>query len=344
MPSVSFESFEKELNQLVAIFARNLADLKSSEYVEAKLRDDFLNPFFRALGWDLENRAGLIQTKREVEIESRTNIGGRQKRADYLFRTDGHDRFVCEAKKPAEELHSRYAFQAKRYAWNKDLPVAILTDSRDEVLLYVEACPTFEKLPIGLRNHLEANSEDLKGRAAYKRGNCDWWRFTWPLHREYYSRPRLISPFLATENRFALVEDGKRIGLTDTIVLFDNGQPESLKYLLGLLNSRLLTLRFRSIGKLKGGGIYEYFWNSVSKLPIRRIDFSKPAYKTRHDRLVGLVDKLLVLIPRLRHARGDGERQTLQNAATSADQQIDALVYELYGLTEKEIKRVEGGQ
>ena len=112
MPNAaSFESFEKELNRLVGIFGRGLGEFKSSRYVEAQLRDDFLNPFFRALGWDLENSAGLIQSKREVEIESRTEIGGRQKRADYLFRTDGHDRFVCEAKKPAEELHSRYAFQ-----------------------------------------------------------------------------------------------------------------------------------------------------------------------------------------------------------------------------------------
>ncbi len=213
---------------------------------------------------------------------------------------------------------------------------------RGEVLLYVEDSPSFEKLPAGLRKHLEACSAKLKARAAYKRGNCDWWRFTWPLHREYYSRSRLISPFLAAENRFALVEGGEYLSLTDTIVLFDNGQPESLKYLLGLLNSKLLTLRFRSIGKLKGGGIYEYFWNSVSKLPIRRIDFSKSADKPRHDKLVNLVDKLLGLMPRLRQARSESERMTLQNAVTAADRQIDALVYNLYGLTEKEIQLVEG--
>ena len=90
-----FEHFEKELNRLVESFGQRLSELKKPSYVEAQLRDDFLNPLFRALGWDMENRAGLIQQKREVEIESRTQIGGRQKRADYLFRTDGRDRFVC---------------------------------------------------------------------------------------------------------------------------------------------------------------------------------------------------------------------------------------------------------
>ena len=151
MPSAaSFQSFENELHRLVGIFERGLAEFKSSGYVEAQLRDDFLNPFFRALGWDLENSAGLIQSKREVEIESRTQIGGRQKRADYLFRTDGHDRFVCEAKKPAEELHARYAFQAKRYAWNKNLPLAVLTDFEELKIYIVGGKPHMDEPLVGL--------------------------------------------------------------------------------------------------------------------------------------------------------------------------------------------------
>jgi hypothetical protein len=137
MPAAAtFATFQAELGRLVEVFGRNLSHYKSPGYDEASLRNEFLNPFFRALGWDVENLAGNIPKHREVEIESRTQIGGRQKRADFLFRTDTRDRFVCEAKKPAEELHSRYAFQAKRYAWNKDLPFAILTDF-EEIKLYV---------------------------------------------------------------------------------------------------------------------------------------------------------------------------------------------------------------
>ena len=46
----------------------------------------------------------------------------------------------------------------------------------------------------------------------------------------------------------------------------------------------------------------------------------------------------------LHTATAESEKATLQNAVTATDQQIDALVYELYGLTEDEIKLVEGGQ
>ena len=52
--------------------------------------------------------------------------------------------------------------------------------------------------------------------------------------------------------------------------------------------------------------------------------------------------KPLYLTPKLRAAKSDAERQTLQNAVTATDQQIDALVYELYGLAKEEIKLVEG--
>ena len=54
-----------------------------------------------------------------------------------------------------------------------------------------------------------------------------------------------------------------------------------------------------------------------------------------------LVDKLLGLMPKLRAATSDAEKSPLQNAVAATDQQIDQLVYELYGLTEDEIKLVE---
>lgn len=76
-PDVSFEGFCAELSRLVEQFERNIGQYRSNNYDEASLRQEFLNPLFRALGWDIENKAGLIPQHREVEIESRTQIAGR---------------------------------------------------------------------------------------------------------------------------------------------------------------------------------------------------------------------------------------------------------------------------
>ena len=113
-------------------------------------------------------------------------------------------------------------------------------------------------------------------------------------------------------------------------------------FLLGVLNSKLLrTLwvgRFYdqrlTFPKIKG--------TYLKELPIAFPDLSAAADRARHDRLVGLVDKMLALTTKLRAAKTDAERQALQNAVTATDQQIDALVYELYGLTPEEIALVEG--
>src|SRR5207247_10229261 len=59
------------------------------------------------------------------------------------------------------------------------------------------------------------------------------------------------------------------------------------RYLLALLNSRLLTFRFRGLGKLTGPKMWESFDNSIAELPIRRIDFDTDEVGI-HDRLVDL--------------------------------------------------------
>lgn len=136
MANPTFEDFEKELHRLVTVFEKHLGHYEEAAYDEASLRLEFLNPLFAALGWDVNNQLGAIPSRREVEVENRTRIGGRQKRADYLFRAEGRDRFVCEAKKPSEKLEARAAFQAKRYAWNMNLPLAVLTDF-EELKIYI---------------------------------------------------------------------------------------------------------------------------------------------------------------------------------------------------------------
>ena len=78
------------------------------------------------------------------------------------------------------------------------------------------------------------------------------------------------------------------------------------------------------------------------RLPFPRIDLKNSSSRAHHDKLVALVDKMLLLVPKLRAAKSEGDRATLQNAVAATDRAIDALVYELYGLTPEEIALVEG--
>jgi len=225
-------------------------------------------------------------------------------------------------------------------ARNSDILRYEIKDS-GELLLYVEDAPSFDYLPQAVRRHLKSHQARLRSRAAFKRKNCEWWRYTWPLHKEHFHKRRLYCPYLATRNRFALDDECLFLGLTDTTVLYDAEQPEDLRYVLGLLNSKLLTFRFRTIGKLKSGGILEYFENSVSKLPIRRINLQKASDRALHDQMVKLVNEVHAATRRHASARTDHERTSIKRELDSTDRQIDRLVYDLYQVSEAEIALIE---
>lgn len=142
MPDVpSFTTFKDELSRLVNLFEKKANLYDAENYDEASLRNDFLTPFWRALGWDTENREGASQLLREVEIETRVDIAGKKKRADYIFRTNGISRFVCEAKQPSEDLSRKNAYQTQRYAFNLGLFPAILSNFKSMQLFFVGGKP-----------------------------------------------------------------------------------------------------------------------------------------------------------------------------------------------------------
>lgn len=115
------------------------------------------------------------------------------------------------------------------------------------------------------------------------------------------------------------------------------------RYLLALLNSRLFNwihiIRFYS-ARIPQGSL-RYPVSFLYSLPIRTIDFSNKSDKAVHDRIVKLVDRMLDLHKQLAAAKSPHDKERLRRDIESADAQIDRLVYELYDLTEEEIRIVE---
>jgi len=51
---------------LIERFERNIESYRSSAYNEAQVRQEFINPFFKALGWDAANEGGLAEAYKDV--------------------------------------------------------------------------------------------------------------------------------------------------------------------------------------------------------------------------------------------------------------------------------------
>jgi hypothetical protein len=116
--------------QLVEQFDRNKAEYRDPAFNEANLRIQFINPMFRALGWDMENEQGHAEAYKEVIHEASLKIGEENKAPDYCFRIGGTPKFYLEAKKPFVNIKddAEPAFQLRRYSWSAKLPLSILTD------------------------------------------------------------------------------------------------------------------------------------------------------------------------------------------------------------------------
>ena len=115
---------------LVEKFENNYKQFHANDYNETLTRQDFINPFFEYLGWDISNKKGYSQSYREVIHEDKLKVGKETKAPDYSFRIGGNRVFFVEAKKPSRNLKedSDAAYQVKRYAWSGKLAVSILTD------------------------------------------------------------------------------------------------------------------------------------------------------------------------------------------------------------------------
>ncbi len=107
------------------------------DYNEAKARTDFIDPFFKELGWDMDNSDSLLESTRDVIHEDKILVGKSTKAPDYSFRIGGVRKFFVEAKKPAVDVRDKHepAFQIRRYGWSARLPISILTNF-EELAIY----------------------------------------------------------------------------------------------------------------------------------------------------------------------------------------------------------------
>lgn len=221
-----------------------------------------------------------------------------------------------------------------------------------EYILYTENAESFKDLPQSVQNHLNENSEFLKNRATVKNEGRIWWRYSRPMHKENYHLNKLWCSYRAKENIFCFDDTEEYIGYTNTTVIFDTNDEIDLLYLLALLNSKLLTFRYRSIGKQTGSGVFEYFENGISKLPIPHIskDKQQPFIKKAQSMIEmkkklndynGLMEKFKKDSDFDNLVKIEKEIEALNQNIVDTDNEINRMVYELYEMSDSDIEIIE---
>ena len=280
-------------------------------------------------------RQGIAENPARVTRKSAQRHGGPWQVGDGVF--------ALTAEETARlRLSERERGLIRPYHRLGDLGRYYLADEASGVLIYSAArtCPDVDRFP-AIRDHLARFRPIMDARRETRRGVRPWWQLHWPRQAWLWESPKVIALQMARRPSFVAASKAVYVPFSANVFVPSSDTGEDLNYFGAVLNSRLIWKWYQHHAKRRGIGM-DLSGHALRQTPIRRIDFSDPADLAKHDRLVELAGRLTGLSRRLR--LGDsGKTAELEAEFTQADAEIDALVYDLYGLCEAEIVAVEMG-
>ncbi|MFO0356744.1 MAG: Eco57I restriction-modification methylase domain-containing protein [Sphingobacteriaceae bacterium] len=291
---MSKEQAKASIQKLVDRFAEHYNAYHTGDYNEAKTRQDFINPFFKALGWDVDNENGMSEAYREVIYEDKVVVRGKAKAPDYGFRLMGQGKkrlFYVEAKKPSVALKANKdaAYQLRRYGSSAQAPISILTNFEDFIVYDCSKVPNLnDSASVSRLKHIHFEDYikefdfiyDTFSHEAVTKGRFDKFvqsdankKGSQTLDKEFVQSLDTWRKYLAT----SIAVNNKKIN------------DEELNFCVQLIIDRLIFLRFcedRSVepyGQLQGaaskgnayGNLFELFEQADAKYNSGLFDFEK---------------------------------------------------------------------
>jgi type I restriction-modification system DNA methylase subunit len=127
-----------------------------------------------------------------------------------------------------------------------------------------------------------------------------------------------------------------KIELVESTIYILRSETLNLKYVLGLLNSKLLTYYLTKKLITNSQGFPQILMGQLEQLPIVVVN------DENQSNISSLVDQMLQTQKDSHNAKSEADKKLYEQKISMIDKKIDELVYNLYGLTEEEIRIVEG--
>lgn len=240
------ESIE-QLSKLINAYKKEYDIYRSPRYSEAQLRIDFLNPFLKSFGWDVDNEATKSQFLRDViqeesiDVEDENSIT--KKNPDYTLRIQGTRKLFIEAKKASIDLDksNKPAFQIRRYGWNANLGISVLSNFESLSVYDCRTKPNVNDASVVAKYHTFHFSEYLsRFDELYKL--LSFQSITSGYIDEYFA----ISEYDTTafDNYFLKQIESWRVRLAKDIIANNEGfNNEEINFLIQRLLNRIVFLR-----------------------------------------------------------------------------------------------------
>ena len=326
-------------------------DLESWRASETSIKGEIYSENVTEKEWNFSVGEGtkLIEkfSKMPVRLENiaKRIFQGFKTGADPVFILEerGSGRYYSNALKlevSIEETFLRPLYKSgemKRYTLHKNSRYVIFPYQNGKLIEWNEIA---SKAP-NTAEYLRSCKEILAKRENGRWVGSQWYCYSRNQALEIISSPKILTADLNPFANYCYDEKGEACfpgGAAGGYgVVLDK---KSYLYVLGLLNSKAVDYYHKSISTNFRGGWFGYDAKIIRNIPIRKINFSDIDDVKLHDEMVKLVERMLEL--HKRSPRLPQEKESLQREIESTDTRIDRLVYELYGLSEEEIRIVEG--
>jgi type I restriction-modification system DNA methylase subunit len=191
-------------------------------------------------------------------------------------------------------------------------------------------------------DYLRACKPQLEQREHGRFKGAGWHCYGRPQNMERMDgKSKIVFPDVARAGTCCLDTESHWLLDTCYAIVPKSGIALDLRYLLGILNSPLLTYFLHETGTALRGGYFRMKTAYLNPFPLRPIDFANPTDKAMHDEMVRLVDQMLTLHRQLTATGTDREKSGLQLQIAALDRAIDSLVYQLYRLSPQEVSDIE---
>ena len=206
------------------------------------------------------------------------------------------------------------------------------------LVIYLTSQDTISDFP-NIQKRLEPFKPILNDRA--EAGLRPWYSLHRPRNPQIYeTSPKILVQDirnLALKRRIVATLDTRSLYADHTVnVVTPKDHEYDMKYILGIVNSKLVNYLFQhKYLDIHMKGVY------LEAIPIKRLEFSDRTEVLISEKLVRLVDEILTLNEKIQQTRLPDERILLERQVASVDDQIDKVVYDLYGLTSEERTTVD---
>ena len=219
----------------------------------------------------------------------------------------------------------------KSFYKNSDIRKYFTSYQQQKYIIYFSRNESPEKLK-EIQAHLFPYKGILESRREVSNGRIRWFDLWWPRQQGIFEEEKIVVPQRSSENTFGYNES-EWYAASDVFFITKAKKGYELKYILALLNSKLYYVWLYNRGKRKGE-ILELIATPLSEIPIKKTE------DKIQQQFIAIVDKILA-ITQIDDYLSNKDKQ---NRVKAYQDEIDQLVYKLYGLTEEEIKVVEESQ